>query len=222
MIAPTTRVLVVEDDAFTRTTVCAALRFHGLLVVGEAATAREGLALAVTTEPDAALLDLDLGGGPTGIDLARSLRKRQPALGIVILTTYEDPRLAGNSIATLPDDVAYLVKRDLSDSKALPRALQEAIAAADPRRRRAVRTPPSPTAATGLTEAQIDVMRLIAEGYSNTGIAAQRVVTEGAVEKLINRTARQLGIDTTSEQNLRMQIARAYLGLTGATVRHGG
>lgn len=213
------RVLVVEDDAFTRTTLCAALRFHDVRVLGEAASAREGLALAAGGELDAVLLDLDLGGGPSGIDLARSLRARQPQLGIVILTTYEDPRLAGNSLATLPEDVIYLVKRELADSTALPRALRRAIRAASDSGRRVALPTRAPAATAELTDAQIEVMRLVAEGYSNAGIAARRTVTEGAVEKLINRTARQLGIESSSEQNLRVQMTRAYLQLTGAAVR---
>jgi DNA-binding NarL/FixJ family response regulator len=221
MAPPQIRVLVVEDDSFTRTTVCATLRYHGVLVVGEAANAREGLQLAATSEVDAVLLDLDLGGGPNGIDLASALRKAQPTLGIVILTTYEDPRLAGNSLATLPADVSYLVKRDLSDSMALPRAVRAAIKEAQSGARPARRAPRQSVATSELTDAQLEVMRLVAEGLSNVGIAEQRSVTEGAVEKLINRTARQLGIESTSTQNLRVQIARSYLQLTGTTVRDG-
>ena len=135
----------------------------------------------------------------------------------MILTTYEHPRLAGNSLDVLPLDVVYLVKRELADSRSLPRALHEAVSLAARNGRRTRVLPP--TAADELTDAQLEVMRLIAEGYSNAGIAAKRSVSEGAVEKLINRTARQLEIDTTAAQNPRVQIARAYLRLTGATVR---
>ena len=213
------RVLVVEDDAFTRSTVCDALRFHGVTIVGDAGTASDAMAVAAAEPLDVALLDLDLGGGPNGIDLARALRREHPHLGIVILTTYEDPRLVRKSFNTLPDDVIYLVKRELGDSEALPEALLAAgervgtILPGTAQRSGAVGS------AAGLTEVQIEVMRLVAEGYSNVAIARERVVTEGAIEKLVHRTARQLGIASTTDQNLRVQITRAYLNLTGAPVR---
>ncbi len=212
-------VLVVEDDAFTRTTVCDALRYHGVHVMGDAGTASEAIAIAMASRVDVALLDLDLGGGPGGIDVAQALRRHQPDVGIVILTTYEDPRLARKSAATLPEDIVYIVKRELSDGGTLPRALQNAIAVATieeapmPRARRGSVAPPL------LTETQIEVMRLVAEGCSNARIAQLRFVTEGAVEKQIHRTARLLGIDASVDQNVRVQLARAYFRVTGATVR---
>ena len=215
-------VLVVEDDQFTRTTLCAALRHHGLTVAGEAKNARDGLELAKHASPDAALLDLDLGGGPSGIDLAHALRQLHPRIGIVILTTYEDPRMAGHSLATLPVNTKYLLKRDLSDSAALPRALTEAVHAATGQLSSAIVPPLQPRTTAGLTETQLEVMRLVAEGYSNGGIAKQRTVTEGAVEKMIHRIGRQLGVDAESQSNQRVLIAREYLRLTGAPVRRDG
>lgn len=215
-------VLVVEDDQFTRTTLCAALRHHGLTVAGEAKNARDGLELARHASPDVALLDLDLGGGPSGIDLAHALRQVHPRIGIVILTTYEDPRMAGHSLATLPTNTKYLLKRDLSDSAALPRALTEAVHAATGQVSSAIVPPLQPRTTAGLTETQLEVMRLVAEGYSNGGIAEQRTVTEGAVEKMIHRIGRQLGVDAESQSNQRVLIAREYLRLTGAPVRRDG
>lgn len=213
----TINVLVVEDDAFTRTTLCDALRYHGAHVAGEAATASEAIAIAQTTEFDVALLDLDLGGGPGGIDVAQALRRQRPATGIVILTTYEDPRLARKSAATLPDDIIYIVKRELSDSATLPNALESAIGIAASGRAPQARSGHGP--APMLTETQIEVMRLVAEGHSNARIAQLRFVTEGAVEKQIHRTARLLGIEADLDQNVRVQLARAYFRVTGATVR---
>ena len=215
-------VLVVEDDQFTRTTLCAALRHHGLTVAGEAKNARGGLEFAKHANPDAALLDLDLGGGPSGIDLAHALRKLHPQIGIVILTTYEDPRMAGHSLATLPANTKYLLKRDLSDSAALPLALSEAVEAATGQVLSAIVPPLPPRTTAGLTATQLEVMRLVAEGYSNGGIAEQRTVTEGAVEKMIHRIGRHLGVDSESQSNQRVLIAREYLRLTGAPVRRNG
>ena len=76
------KVLVVEDDNFTRSTLVAAIRTQGIEVVGSASNARDALAIQARYAPDIAMLDFDLGPGPTGIDVAHALRSRQPNLGI--------------------------------------------------------------------------------------------------------------------------------------------
>ena len=79
-------VLLVEDDSFTRSTLAAALERHGIVIAHALGSAREALALAAL--PDVAVLDLDLGPGPTGIDLAVALRERAPAIGLVLLVAF--------------------------------------------------------------------------------------------------------------------------------------
>ena len=86
------RALVVEDDGLTRTSVAAALRLQGLDVVGEADSASTAVQIAREKNPDVAVLDLDLGSGPNGGDIAIALRRLNPAIGIVVLTTYDSPR----------------------------------------------------------------------------------------------------------------------------------
>jgi len=86
-------VLVVEDDSFVRATVATALRFHEFDVVASVGNALEAMEEFRQHLPDVALLDLDLGQGPTGADLAVGMRRIQPEVGIVFLTSFEDPRL---------------------------------------------------------------------------------------------------------------------------------
>lgn len=63
------RVLVVEDDGLTRSSVASALRLQGLNVVGEASSASAAMQMAREGNPDLAVLDLDLGAGPNGADI---------------------------------------------------------------------------------------------------------------------------------------------------------
>ena len=65
------RVVIVEDDALLRTSLVAALPLQGIDVVGSADGAAGALELIRRVQPDAALLDLDLGVGPNGIDIAQ-------------------------------------------------------------------------------------------------------------------------------------------------------
>lgn len=216
MPASGSRVVVVEDSAFTRTTLCGALRNAGIDVVGDAGTAAEGVALTRAHAPDAVLLDLDLGAGPSGADLAAELRERRPDLGIVILTSYEDPRLTGRNVDHLPADVVYLVKGGLDDAAQLSHAIVRAIAAAGAPRRTGSPIPAPSGDVARLTDTQIEVIRLVAQGLSNGEIARQRFISETSVERIIMRAARELGIPTTSASNRRVLLTRAYLRMSGA------
>lgn len=210
------RVMVVEDNAFTRTTVCGALRDAGINVVADTGSAADALDLASRFAPHAAVIDLDLGEGPNGVDLAAALREALPAIGIVILTSFADPRLTGRNVDHLPGGSVYVVKSELTDTRLLARAIGNAMRmAADARlASQPVMARPKGTTA-GLTDAQVEVARMVAEGLSNAEIATRRGVSATSVERLIMRVARELGIETTSASNRRVLIAREYLRQTG-------
>ena len=63
--------MVVEDDDFTRSTVVSALQIQGIDVVGQSSAVAPAMMLFKELKPDAVVLDLDLGAGPNGIDLAK-------------------------------------------------------------------------------------------------------------------------------------------------------
>ncbi|MCX6461335.1 MAG: response regulator transcription factor [Actinobacteria bacterium] len=213
MTAPL-RVLLVDDDPFTLTMMSSMLRTIGCEVVGEATSAAQGLSEGHLHSPDVAVLDLDLGEGPTGIDLAHRLRAVIPSLGIVVLSTYEEPRLMGYNQPPLPAGSIYLVKRTVVDTAVLERALQMAV---DPDLREGLANPESTThAASSLSDLQIDLMRMVAAGYSNAEIARRRSLTVASVEKAIARLIKQLGLHASPAQNQRVMIAQVYYQITGA------
>ena len=204
----TVRVLLVEDDAFTRTTLASALRLHGIQVVAVADGVESGMEAARMHPFDVAVLDLDLGAGPTGIDLSHGLRRLRPDVGIVMLTSFADPRLLSTSLADLPLGSAYVVKQSLHSMELLTTAIE---AAADRRGGGATEA-----FVTGLTKSQIDTLRLLASGLSNAEIARVRVVTEKSVEQAVARTAKRLGVMASPSANQRVALAREYFRLTGA------
>ncbi len=210
------RVLVVEDNGFTRTTVCGALRDAGVNVVADTASAAEALELAARHQPHAALLDLDLGPGPTGIDVAVALREANPTIGIVVLTSYSDPRLTGRNVDHLPGGSVYLTKDEMSSADALARSIGTSMRmAADPRSAAAPAAPSVKGSTATLTDMQVEVARMVADGLSNAEIASRRGVSAVTVERMIMRIARGLGIETTSATNRRVLIAREFLRQAG-------
>ena len=203
------RVMVVENDPFTLTSLVNALEYQHMTVVGSVTTAREALELQRNAAAEVALLDLDLGVGPNGIDLAHALRIRQPDLGIVILSTYRDPRLVGPGVTAPPRGTVYLSKQDVHDFGQIVESLS--LAGATPVARRA--TPKA--ALPSLTETQLEVLRGIAEGLSTQAIADQRGVSVKAVEQVISRLYEAFEVPRDGAHNQRVRLARAYLQLVG-------
>lgn len=200
------RVILVEDDDFTRVTLKAALEKFGIEVVADASDAKGAITRAVDSGAQVGVFDLDLGPGPTGIDVANGVRRLMPDLGVVMLTSYEDPRLLSASLAEIPAGAAYIVKQSLEDLG----FLVEAIVGSRVARQNAS------APRIDMTDAQIETLRLLACGLTNAEIARVRVVEVKSVEQTISRTAKRLGIDGEGGLNQRVALARAYYRLVGS------
>lgn len=198
------KVLVVEDSDFARISIAQTLKGEGFEVSAHA-SASDAATLASIWRPYVAVLDLHLGPGPTGIDLARLLRRDNPNLGIVILTSYDDPRMLNTSLPEPPAGTQYVTKRSITEPADLVRAMANSVRShvVKPERSEA-------TAFATLTNHQHDVLRLVAEGYSNQHIAAELHRTVKAVESSINRLVKALDLPNGSELNQRVLLARAY------------
>ena len=205
---PPLRVLLVEDNAFTRSTVAASLEGEGIDVVAAVGSAREAVDAARRSPFDCAVIDLNLGPGPTGLDLAHGLRKARPGLPLVILTSYEDPRLLAGSQRPVPDGAVYVVKNDVRSTDELRTHIERACGVGDS----AGRTAP---ARVPLTDTQVELLQLVAEGLSNAEIARRRFTSERAVETALARIAQRLGVEHDAAVNTRVRLTQAYLGMIG-------
>ena len=203
------RVLIVEDDSLLRSTLAAALEASGFSIHAAVATAPDALKSAGLDQVDVALLDIDLGLGPTGIDVANALRKHLPRVGIVFLTSYLDPRFSRASSATLPIGSRYITKQDLGGiNKVATTLLQARYQPLAPIR-------PLAKVAQDLSDQQIEALKLIAEGLSNQEIANRLAISEKGVEHLITRTSRALGIGREGGLNLRVQLMKSFAKFVG-------
>ena len=209
------RVMVVEDDDFTRSTVVSALQIQGIDVICETGSVGPAMKLAHELRPDAVILDLDLGTGPTGIDLAIGLRRRYPKIGIVLLTTFEDPRLLHPKIPLPPTGTEYLVKKHVGEIELLYKALQKSIVNVAKATTPAIEKKVSPELSK-VTDSQLETMRLIAKGLSNSEIAKHRNVSEKSIEQTISRLVANLDLPKGAENNQRVQISKLYFRLTGS------
>lgn len=207
------RILIVEDDTFTRLMLYTALKSQGLSNVFESPTAAEAAKLIETHDFDVAVLDLHLGVGPTGIDVAQAIRRKNPAAGIVFLTSFDDPRLLSPFLPKLPGNSQYLTKSQISNVGILLKAIKAASAGATQQ----VSTKPD-NALAELSDAHLQTLQLVAEGYSNAEIAKRRFVTERSVEVTITRIAKILGLSPDSTMNQRVHMAKVYFRASGRRV----
>lgn len=205
-------VLLVDDDEFTRFLLVRALASFGYDDVVACDSAATALAKADDQRPALAILDLDMGPGPNGVDLGHALRKRVPDIALILLTSFEDPRLLGG-VGALPAGMIYLTKRAVGNDEILPRAIEVVLASpcadANARIGRDHATPLS------LSDNQVDIMRLVAEGHSNAEIGRRLHLTERGVAKAVSRLVKQLGLEPGADGNVRVLITQAYFQYAG-------
>lgn len=202
-----TRVLIVDDDDFTRTLVATLVESLGHEVISRVGSVNDAMLRADDSNPDLVIVDLDLGEGPTGVDLCHGLRKLLPNIAIVMLTSYGDPAWMGLRREQVKG-TRYVVKGSVNDPQILADAIASALAdplAEDVSHRRD----------TPLSEGQWEILRLVAAGYNNAEIARRRSLTEDAVNKSISRLVRQLNVEVKQGDNTRVLLTQTYNRLMG-------
>jgi DNA-binding NarL/FixJ family response regulator len=206
---PSTKLIIVDDDNFSRTTLSGGLSALGYQVIAAVPAANQAIAAIANDDPEIAILDLDLGPGPTGLDLALLLRKRNPNIGIIFLTSYSDPRFLISPNDQLPIGSRYLVKSQLSNLGILVNMINQTRALP-------LKTSyKSPKVNSKLSTKQLTTLKLLAEGKTTSQIAEKLGVSIKAVEGIISRLNNNLGLMGGPLENRRVQLVKAYYRLIG-------
>jgi DNA-binding NarL/FixJ family response regulator len=206
-VAATQKLLVVEDNQFMRALITELLETEGFEVQA-VETASAAVKAAASFDPDAAILDVELGIGPNGFDLARILREGNEELGLVFLTNIPEPKTIGVDNRSIPKDAAYLVKESVGDIELLLRAIKASLrgrVGADLRQDREVHS------LSNLSRSQLDLLHMAALGLSNTEIAQRRGTTVRAVENLFKRAIESAGIEVGPGEHGRVLAVRKYI-----------
>jgi len=209
------RAIIAEDDDFTRLMISTALASQGIEVISSESNASQALEQGLKIKPDLAILDLHLGKGPTGVDVAVELRRNIPKIGILILTSFEDSRLLNPNLPDLPFGSVYLNKKAVSEINVLMNSIKQAVDYRSWRVKEAQGSGQKSTI-TELTDVQLETLRLMAQGLSNAEIAKRRFVTEKSVETSIARLAKLMGLDADPSKNQRVHMAKVYFRALGA------
>lgn len=197
------RVALVDDHPVVLAGITALLRVApDIALVGEATTGEAALRLICETLPDVAVVDLSLPD-LNGLDLARRLAERCPDVRLLALTVHEDrayvqPLLQAGARG-------YLLKRSAAED--LLRAIRAVAAGGiylDPAVADKALPGPDPNGAAAsdgevLSQRELDVLRLTAQGFANKEIAARLEVSVKTVETYKARGAEKLGLRTRAE-----------------------
>ncbi|CAB4553005.1 MAG: response regulator [Actinobacteria bacterium] len=207
-------IVVVEDEALLRDLIAKTLEAKGFEVT-TAANAADAARAIRAHDPDAVVLDVELGPGPNGFDFAESLRATSPEVGIVFLTNLPDPRFVGRDASDLPNSISYLRKSQLVDTNQLIQAIEAVLKESISAEFRHDLDKDRPL--SKLSKKQISVLQMLASGLTNSQIAERRGTTIRAVEGIVSRIFQSLSIDVQADGNARVEAAAAYLRASGKT-----
>ena len=214
------RVLIAEDAYLNREGTRRLLEdCEDVEVVGAAGDLDSVLAEARRLEPDVVLMDVKMPPSYSmeGIEAAHAIKTERPQTGIVMLTQHDDEEYVWTLLEEGVAGYGYLHKIRVGDVDQVVRAIREVAAGGsvlDPRivetlLARRSRKPGSPLAE--LTPAELDVLRLMAEGRSNQAIADGLHVSLGTIEKRSAVVFTKLGLSQEPDLNRRVAAVLIYL-----------
>lgn len=204
------KVLIVDDHSLFRQGLVSLMNTHPDLVevVGEAASGREAVELVQRLRPQVVLLDILMPDGD-GLEAARAIRRLSPGTAIVMLTSSDlDEHLneavrigvSGYLLKNLNAEELFELLRGIERGEA---AITRTMAA------RLLRGPStSAVIAEGLTERELDVLRLVARGFSNAQVAEELCVTVNTVKSHLKSILSKLQVENRTQ-------AAAYATRTG-------
>lgn len=211
------RVIIAEDSVLLRAGLERLLADAGHEIVGSLATAEDLVKLAGTAAPDLAIVDVRMPPTFTdeGIRAAVLLRAQNPDVAILVLSQYVEERYASELIASSTRGLGYLLKERVADVEEFLEACDTVAAggtALDPEvvAQIVVRSRRSDSLEQ-LTPRESEVLRLMAEGKSNSAIAGALFISEGSVEKHISAVFTKLGLHPADTENRRVMAVLRYL-----------
>jgi DNA-binding NarL/FixJ family response regulator len=215
------RVAIAEDSGLFRSSLVLLLNSLGAEVTVAVPAGAELLAAIAAAPPDAVILDIRMPPSFTdeGIRTAHELRTLHPDVGILVLSTYAEASYASQLLEMVSAGVGYLLKDNVTDADALMESLARVAAGGtvlDPAVvRRLLERNAKPSPMEALNEREVAVLRHMAEGRSNLGIARELFLSARTVETHVTSVFTKLGLTQSDTENNRVRAVLAFLRSAG-------
>jgi len=211
------RVVVGEDQPIVREGIVRVLEREGFEVVGVAGDAPDLLRKVRAHKPDVVVTDIQMPPDHTddGLRAAKEIRESQPEVGVMVLSQFLEDEYALDLVGERAEGVGYMLKEKVGDVAMFTDAVRRVAgggSALDPEvvsllvGRRRHNSP-----LDDLTKREREVLELMAEGRSNSGIAEELFVSVPAIERHVTSIFDKLGLRQTPEQHRRVTAVLRYL-----------
>jgi DNA-binding NarL/FixJ family response regulator len=210
------RVVLADDEVLLREGLASLLERHAFEVVGQAGDGAQLVELVREQQPDLALIDIRMppSHSSEGLDAARQIRLEFPDTAMLVLSAHVDVEHAMDLVAS-GSGLGYLLKSRVTDVEEFIQALDRILAGGsviDPELvRELVAAQRLNDPLDELTAREREVLSLMAEGRSNSGIARTLVVTEGTVEKHVHSILSKLNLLETPDDHRRVLAVLTFL-----------
>jgi len=183
------RLLIVEDEGLWRDMLRLALSTQPHMEVAGTATSKDDLrGLCVSLQPNVLLVDIRLDGNTQALSAVHAVKTEWPQIGVVVMAAETDREYLSTNPPPNTPGWSYIIKQSLADATGLVRAIEAAAAGLvvlDPAILSGRNDAHGPRLGR-LTPRQMDVLHLMAKGYSNSAIGRALVLEEKSVENHIN------------------------------------
>lgn len=211
------RVVVADDSVLLREGIVRLLGESDIDVVGQAGDAEELLRKVRAHKPDAAIIDVKMPPTHTseGLIAAKQLRAEMPGMAVLILSQYAEELYTAELLADNASGFGYLMKDRIVDVEEFVDALWRVAgggSAIDPNVvTKMVRVGKRDHALDGLTDRELEVLSLMAEGRTNRAIADKLFISVRAAEKHVGTIFEKLGLESKPDDHRRVLAVLKYL-----------
>jgi DNA-binding NarL/FixJ family response regulator len=211
------RIVVADDSLLVREGLVRILERAGHELVGVAGNGTELLAVVEATRPDVAIVDIRMPPTHTdeGLAVVRAIRAAHgPAIGLLVLSQYLEPAFAHELVTDVGPASGYLLKERVGDAGAFSDAVRRVAAGQvviDPDIVARLLRPAARDELADLTERELEVIALLAEGRTNQAIGDSLGIATKTVETHVNAIFSKLALEPAEDDNRRVLAVLAYL-----------
>ena len=215
--SPALRVTIGDDDVLLREGIARILTDAGVEVVGLSGDADDLLRRTLAHRPDVVVADVQMPPRreDDGLKAAMELRRRQPGIGVLILSQFCEPAYVMDLVGERPEGVGYLLKERVADVAAFVDAVTRVAAGGSALDAEVVARMLGHHARGDplrvLTSRERSVLAEMAAGKSNLGIARSLFTSQASVEKHVTAIFRKLRLAPADTEHRRVQAVLTYL-----------